>query len=110
MIRRPPRSTLFPYTTLFRSKAPASAGLAAGTPMIDPGIQACVACADMPCAHACQTGALVPPADGWAGVHLGILELEPERCITFHGVPCGVCARACPVGEQIGRASCRERV
>src|SRR2546427_4631957 len=23
MIRRPPRSTLFPYTTLFRSKAPA---------------------------------------------------------------------------------------
>src|SRR3712207_7680600 len=25
MIRRPPRSTLFPYTTLFRSKAAASA-------------------------------------------------------------------------------------
>src|SRR3712207_9015493 len=27
MIRRPPRSTLFPYTTLFRSRSPAS-----GTP------------------------------------------------------------------------------
>src|SRR3712207_8538238 len=26
MIRRPPRSTLFPYTTLFRSPAPARAG------------------------------------------------------------------------------------
>src|SRR3712207_7086376 len=26
MIRRPPRSTLFPYTTLFRSKAAAHAG------------------------------------------------------------------------------------
>src|SRR3712207_7378876 len=26
MIRRPPRSTLFPYTTLFRSRLPASAG------------------------------------------------------------------------------------
>src|SRR5258708_30449841 len=25
MIRRPPRSTLFPYTTLFRSQAPGSA-------------------------------------------------------------------------------------
>src|SRR5258708_24907813 len=25
MIRRPPRSTLFPYTTLFRSRAPRSA-------------------------------------------------------------------------------------
>src|SRR2546430_15543498 len=26
MIRRPPRSTLFPYTTLFRSRAPARLG------------------------------------------------------------------------------------
>src|SRR3712207_6944889 len=26
MIRRPPRSTLFPYTTLFRSRAPMSGG------------------------------------------------------------------------------------
>src|SRR5256885_17159921 len=54
----------------------------------------------MPGAPAWEPGALAPPADGWAGVHLGILELEPERCITFHGVPCGVCARACPVGER----------
>src|SRR5260370_31798978 len=34
MIRRPPRSTLFPYTTLFRSQAPArgahALGVAAG--------------------------------------------------------------------------------
>src|SRR5436190_11701041 len=29
MIRRPPRSTLFPYTTLFRSRARASRGRAA---------------------------------------------------------------------------------
>src|SRR3712207_9133211 len=28
MIRRPPRSTLFPYTTLFRSRAPRGAGAA----------------------------------------------------------------------------------
>src|SRR5258708_18355426 len=27
MIRRPPRSTLFPYTTLFRSRQPRSRGL-----------------------------------------------------------------------------------
>jgi len=81
-------------------KAPPGAGLAAGTPIIDPAIQACVACADMPCARACETGALVSPADGWANVHLGVLDLDPERCITFHGVPCGVCARSCPVGER----------
>src|SRR3712207_8269398 len=31
MIRRPPRSTLFPYTTLFRSRAAARDGAPAGT-------------------------------------------------------------------------------
>src|SRR2546430_8617364 len=31
MIRRPPRSTLFPYTTLFRSKATAATGAAAAS-------------------------------------------------------------------------------
>src|SRR2546427_12392234 len=30
MIRRPPRSTLFPYTTLFRSGRPGSGGRAGG--------------------------------------------------------------------------------
>src|SRR6266550_7054500 len=33
MIRRPPRSTLFPYTTLFRSRAPRCRG---GTPHPSP--------------------------------------------------------------------------
>src|SRR2546422_5858102 len=32
MIRRPPRSTLFPYTTLFRSVYADDAGVAAGVP------------------------------------------------------------------------------
>src|SRR5438132_8951523 len=32
MIRRPPRSTLFPYTTLFRSWAAASLPMCAATP------------------------------------------------------------------------------
>jgi len=30
MIRRPPRSTLFPYTTLFRSRAKSAEALARG--------------------------------------------------------------------------------
>src|SRR2546427_10624063 len=34
MIRRPPRSTLFPYTTLFRSARPIFAGIAPGVPPI----------------------------------------------------------------------------
>src|SRR3712207_7439723 len=34
MIRRPPRSTLFPYTTLFRSQAAAAGGRAAAGPHV----------------------------------------------------------------------------
>jgi len=41
--------------------APASAGLAAATPIIDPLVQPCVACEGMFCATVCPTGALVPP-------------------------------------------------
>src|SRR5258707_3315965 len=44
MIRRPPRSTLFPYTTLFRSRLPATLG-DVGERDLDP-------CVDLLCAHA----------------------------------------------------------
>src|SRR2546430_17639987 len=44
MIRRPPRSTLFPYTTLFRSPDSVSAGLyaAAGAGMLSPAARRAV--------------------------------------------------------------------
>src|SRR5256885_7387578 len=35
MIRRPPRSTLFPYTTLFRSRGPARRGCDRRRPLSD---------------------------------------------------------------------------
>jgi MauM/NapG family ferredoxin protein len=81
-------------------KAPPAAGLAAGTPRLEPSRQPCTVCPDMPCAVACPTGALVVPPQGWEGYRIGRLRLEPERCIAFHGVECGVCARSCPVGER----------
>jgi ferredoxin-type protein NapG len=81
-------------------KAPPAAGLAAETPVLEPGVQACAVCADMPCARACDTGALVVPVDGWTTVRMGVLFLDAGRCIAFHGAACGVCARACPVGER----------
>jgi NAD-dependent dihydropyrimidine dehydrogenase PreA subunit len=31
---------------------------------------------------------------------LGALEFLPERCVTYRGTPCRVCADACPVGEK----------
>src|SRR2546430_10706346 len=39
MIRRPPRSTLFPYTTLFRSAYAAAAGIAVGRAHRAPGTE-----------------------------------------------------------------------
>ncbi len=75
------------------------AGLAAGTPVIRAATEACIACPDMPCAAACPTEALSVPELGWVGLRLGALELDPERCIAFHGSECGVCARECPIGE-----------
>src|SRR2546430_13292702 len=36
MIRRPPRSTLFPYTTLFRSRALHASGIAVWVAALDP--------------------------------------------------------------------------
>jgi MauM/NapG family ferredoxin protein len=78
--------------------APSSAGLAAATPVILPEAEPCVACDGMFCARVCPTGALVPPADGWALERLGDLALDAGRCIAFQGIECGVCARVCPVG------------
>lgn len=80
--------------------APPNAGFAAGTPVIDAVRQPCTVCPDIPCAAACPTEALIMPERKWDGYSMAVLELEPERCIAFHGVPCGVCARACPIGEE----------
>ena len=80
-------------------KVRADGGLAAGTPYLDPTSEPCIACPTMPCAVACPTPALTVPQRGWAGYRLGALELHPDRCITFRGTPCRVCADACPVGD-----------
>jgi ferredoxin-type protein NapG len=80
--------------------APTGAGLAAGTPIIEPKVEPCIACEGMFCAHVCPTGALVPPLDGWAREKLGDLALDADRCIAFQGIECGVCARVCPVGPE----------
>src|SRR3989475_11304985 len=56
MIRRPPRSTLFPYTTLFRSLA---VGLAAALPL--PATALARAQQPTPPRHAPRRGAPPPP-------------------------------------------------
>jgi ferredoxin-type protein NapG len=81
------------------AKVAPDGGLAAGTPYLDFGAQPCIACETMPCAVACPSGALVVPREGWAGYRLAELEFYPERCLTFRGTECRVCADACPIGS-----------
>lgn len=78
---------------------PTSGGLAAGTPFLEPARIPCIACPEMPCAAECPTDALILPEHGWRDTRLGRIEFIPERCVTFDGQECGVCVRACPVGE-----------
>src|SRR5256884_9790784 len=62
MIRRPPRSTLFPYTTLFRSAAPlgtAGCGAALAVDSLRPGTL--VLALPLPVAPAAPVAAARPP-------------------------------------------------
>src|SRR2546430_3314630 len=62
MIRRPPRSTLFPYTTLFRSThvdQAARAGEICSTTVLE----RCCHTSTHPCAHTCVAGAVRPVLD-----------------------------------------------
>src|SRR5256885_17036550 len=97
MIRRPPRSTLFPYTTLFRSlslllKIPLSIWLAfggAGLPALG--------------AEGCAWATLVV---NYAMVALAFVLMRSQRLYA----PLALWQRMEPPDWQIGRASCRGRV
>src|SRR2546422_9566563 len=80
MIRRPPRSTLFPYTTLFRSERPGDGLQNGGLP----GAVRAEDSGDARTEHELGVG-MLPEVD------------EPEP-MQLHQA------------SQIGRASCRERV
>src|SRR3712207_9275299 len=105
MIRRPPRSTLFPYTTLFRSGAAVS---------IEPAVHArglvksfghvrAVAGVDLDVPRGSFFGVVGPNGAGKTTT-LSMLTglLRPDRgSVQVQGVD---------VWAEIGRASCRERV
>src|SRR2546427_12092359 len=88
MIRRPPRSTLFPYTTLFRSPRTSVNGMRQlGLALVCGGRGLCAVLRPLP--YAVLVGG-VPPSNVSVADHskMGVL----------------------PAGSEIGRASCRERV
>jgi ferredoxin-type protein NapG len=76
-------------------------GLASGTPVLRPDVNACLMCPDMPCATHCPTDALAVPDDGWTRVKMARVAIDEATCIAYDGNSnCGVCAQVCPAGER----------
>src|SRR3989441_12177552 len=98
MIRRPPRSTLFPYTTLFRSLVNVFAGINR-CDWVAQGVVQAVREVQVP----------VPLVVRLAGTNVE----EGRRILRESGLPiitAGTLAEAADRVVEIGRASCRERV
>jgi MauM/NapG family ferredoxin protein len=90
-------------------KAGPRAGLAAGTPVIEPRAMPCFLCTALPCVTACPDGALVWPKlkaagqelEGPAAVRMGTARVRPGRCLTYEregrmAQPCRTCVDRCP--------------
>src|SRR2546422_11681866 len=71
MIRRPPRSTLFPYTTLFRSIQLGDLAALPAEPLLGRGATATVAEA---IEAATRAGIIVAGAPGYRATYSGVLE------------------------------------
>src|SRR2546422_10505049 len=95
MIRRPPRSTLFPYTTLFRSRFRSTSHAAVGGPNLAPP-------GDGPIAE-CVARAPGGP------VHVLLTDREAEHIPGCNMAFRKACLEAIGGFDQIGRAACRGR-
>src|SRR3712207_9507233 len=107
MIRRPPRSTLFPYTTLFRSAGVPTASadvfvnVVGGVRIDEPGADLAIALAVASAAKGVETAPSPLAVFGEIGLTGEIRSVaHPDRRRE----------EAQKFGLQIGRASCRERV
>src|SRR3989441_4729120 len=114
MIRRPPRSTLFPYTTLFRS-------LGGTTPVA--AVSGVATFFDLSLNKTGTGYTLTASASGFTTITSTAFDITPgtatqlaftvQPTTTVAGVTISTAVQVTaldPAGNQIGRASCRERV
>src|SRR3712207_9560975 len=108
MIRRPPRSTLFPYTTLFRSGLDRHYGWACAADPAQPNVWYISVSPGAMKAHSennAQAAIFRWTDEGWQRLAGGLpepLDYMPYALLTDPEAPGHV--------YEIGRASCRERV
>src|SRR3712207_9114751 len=116
MIRRPPRSTLFPYTTLFRSYYAADAEV--GPITVHNALEAAYAAEGdgqevvfMRTQVAAQSGGLEPDARYTITDPYGVLTCVADGQGQIRNNACRTETAPTPGNfGEIGRASCRERV
>ncbi len=75
-----------------------SATGAAGTPVIDPELAACVVCDGLKCTTVCPSGALLP-LTAPEQIRMGLAEVDWAACVRSHGEACRICVDQCPLGE-----------
>ena len=91
-------------------RAPASSGLAMGTPQLIPRSMPCFLCESLPCIVACPDGALAWPKiktedgavkEGPEAVRIGVAHVKSSRCLAFEtpsrqAEHCRSCIDRCP--------------
>src|SRR3712207_9385021 len=106
MIRRPPRSTLFPYTTLFRSIAIVPSRRTRDPDDVDISWTLGPYRFELPLLASAMDGVVSPRTAGIIGKLGGLAVLNLEGVFTRYEDAEDMLERI----AQIGRASCRERV
>ncbi|MDP1902487.1 MAG: ferredoxin-type protein NapG [Rubrivivax sp.] len=71
-----------------------------GTPTIVPRETPCLMCEPIYCVKACPTDALNPALTDIKQARIGLAVIDPEHCLSWLGLRCEVCFRACPVQGQ----------
>jgi len=84
-----------PYDTLHLARPGEPA--ATGTPTFVPRRMPCFMCADLPCTHACPTGALDRALPSVEKAKMGLAVVDPGSCLSWLGLRCEICYRVCPL-------------
>jgi ferredoxin-type protein NapG len=87
-----------PYATL--KLATLGESVLSGTPTFAPREVPCYMCVDIPCARACPTGALDRTLKDINAARMGLAVVDQENCLSYRGLRCEVCWRACPVRDR----------
>lgn len=80
--------------------APLNAGREASTPFVNARSQACRLCVEFPCAGGLPNGRFGRAWPSAATPAWGVAVINEDTCLSFQGMRCEVCYRACPLIDE----------